>query len=295
MDISVSRLNNRLALQLPAELPLGLVFVVGRVESVVDASSDRTDDAGRFPLQLELGEADHRLRCMLTQRVAAEITIRPGDKVRAGGHLAFDPQHADYFLLVRDLELIEEAQVVLEEIDEPLPPEASSSLLEDLNQPTESVSLPHADMPDWVQKMAPPEMKAESASTEPTASQAPETQVEPVTRVEVDSGYEELASDGDDLARSEEDLLSTLSEAMDSGEDIELKPEMFAGLIEAREEVREAGVMGQPYEVPPTAAAQASQSIPQPQQADPLIVLLLITFVVVILTALVIVTVLLLR
>ena len=34
MDISVSRLNKRMALQLPAEFPLGLVFVVGEVKNL---------------------------------------------------------------------------------------------------------------------------------------------------------------------------------------------------------------------------------------------------------------------
>ena len=35
MDISVSQLNNRLALQLPPELPLGLVFVTGKVKDLL--------------------------------------------------------------------------------------------------------------------------------------------------------------------------------------------------------------------------------------------------------------------
>ena len=39
MDIPVSRLNKRMALQLPPELPLGLVFVVGNLITQADGGS----------------------------------------------------------------------------------------------------------------------------------------------------------------------------------------------------------------------------------------------------------------
>jgi hypothetical protein len=56
MDITVSRLNKRMALQLPAEFSLGLVFVVGTVRL---AGAGNGDERLR---EFQLTEGDHNLR-----------------------------------------------------------------------------------------------------------------------------------------------------------------------------------------------------------------------------------------
>ena len=57
MDISVSHLNRRMALQIPAEFPLGLVFVVGEVE--VDSTLVNEDglrvSSGRYFVSFQFG------------------------------------------------------------------------------------------------------------------------------------------------------------------------------------------------------------------------------------------------
>ena len=60
MDISVSRLNNRLALQLPTELPLGLVFVVGTVENItwINDGDEQTHITSSRRIELELKEEE---------------------------------------------------------------------------------------------------------------------------------------------------------------------------------------------------------------------------------------------
>ena len=89
MDISVSHLNNRLALQLPQELPLGLVFVMGKVQNVVQLP---VNDNGRnhqaFQVWFDLIEEGFQLRCALSQRASSEIVLSEGDEIRAGGHLS---------------------------------------------------------------------------------------------------------------------------------------------------------------------------------------------------------------
>ena len=89
MDISVSRLNGRLASKLPPELPLGLVFVIGKVVQ---------KDADGFVLS----EEAHQLNCQL----AEEMEVQVGNEVRASGHLMFDPEKLQYYLLARDVEVV---------------------------------------------------------------------------------------------------------------------------------------------------------------------------------------------
>ena len=101
MDISVSHLNNRLALQLPAQLPLGLVFVLGNIEKLVSGDNDGYP----YP-QFDLVEKEHRVRCLFSERVVLDVDLQEGNTIRAGGHLIFDPKQADYYLLVRDVETI---------------------------------------------------------------------------------------------------------------------------------------------------------------------------------------------
>jgi hypothetical protein len=198
-------------------------------------------------------------------------------------------------LLVRDLELIEEAEVVPEEIDEPLPQVPFASLLDDLAHQSEASSLPQAEMPDWVRKLAPPEIETELPGTEPDADIAPEGRGDTVPQAETHPDTMDMALDSDYSDGSDEDIISLLEQAMDSGEDVELEPEMFAKLTPAGQTVPKPEVTGQPYEVPPTAGPPAVQPRPHAQQADPLLILFMITFVVIVVTALVIVVIMLLR
>jgi len=214
MDISVSRLNERMALQLPAQFPLGLVFVVGTVESP-PMSVNGEDGAAFF-----LIEREHRLRCLLSARAAESITLVKGSEIRAGGHLAFDPTRADYFLFARDIELMphEAARV-----------SSLAAIIRDFNMRSEAAGLTPAELPDWVKRMAPPEIREELPDT---ISQPPEIVPEPLPpEIEVVQGPRagqlglghEVA-----IAGLSDELLDFLSEAMDSNEDVELTPELVA-------------------------------------------------------------------
>lgn len=170
MDISVRRLNHRLALQLPKELPLGLVFVMGVVGEVKDPVIIDGEGLvnGRVKhIEFELFEDDYVLRCMLTQSAENPTTVWEGEKVRVGGHLTFEPRCADYFLLTHDVEIIFE-----EEEMEPLFSEDSLALvheqkalaeaLEGVKRRSQAYSqLEPANLPIWVQKIAPFEVQEE--------------------------------------------------------------------------------------------------------------------------------------
>ena len=214
MDISVSRLNERMALQLPAQFPLGLVFVVGTVESPPN-SDNGEDGAGFF-----LIEKEHRLRCLLSTRAAESVKLEVGSEIRAGGHLAFDPTQADYFLFARDIELIplETARV-----------SSLAAIIRDFNMRSEAAGLVPAELPDWVKRLAPPEIHEDKPET---ASQPPET-VPDVTPPEMETIPEPRAGQlglGHEVAIAglSDELLDFLSEAMDSEEDVELTPELVA-------------------------------------------------------------------
>lgn len=216
MDVSVSRLNNRLALQLPPELPLGLVFVIGQVENLQQPILK----GEQLPTIFDLVETNHRLRCQLTLRSSSEVTLKPGDNVRAGGHLAFDRQRADYFLLARDIEVIEKAETAVP----PTPvattielPEADSSkkprtaltpILADIKKRSQATKIETAVLPDWVQRIAPPEVQTEMGTL---------------------SGNQESNKDKEPAPMSD-NLLQTLTKAMESKSDVELTPDMIRKL-----------------------------------------------------------------
>jgi len=303
MDISVRHLNNRLALQLPAELPLGLVFVVGTVENLspyLEPAEAPNADSSRA--DFELLEEGHRLRCRLSKRVALEIKLQEGDRIRVGGHLSFDTHRADYFLLARDVEMIEEVPNELYETELPLAQIASPSILEDIRRRSARADIPRADLPGWVQRIAPPEVQGEMSEAE--LDEAGER------RSEIDAAEAEVF-----VAKQEEPdeaTIAFIAEAMDQDEEIELKPEMVP---ELRADV--AGPMprlsGRPYDVPAPEAQegvefhevqeksragdQAQRHISQqrPPQADWMLILFIISFIVVVLTALAVVIILWLR
>jgi hypothetical protein len=213
MDIPVSRLNERMAVQVPAQLPLGLVFVVGKVEDLA-----LIDEEGH-PHEFYLLEADHHLRCRLTDRAAHEVGFKDGDLVRAGGHLAFEPQHADYFLLARDVEILEEFAPGRSTLSE---------IVAESKQQPHIAGLVAAELPTWVKQMAPPEIQEELLATAAMSEAASEMRArdswEALEDTESSMAYptEEPA-----LAGLSDDLIDFLSEAMDSPEDVEVTPQLI--------------------------------------------------------------------
>lgn len=192
MDISVSHLNNRLALQLPAQLPLGLVFVLGNIEKLVSG-----DNNGYPYPQFDLVEKEHRVRCLFSDRVALDVDLQEGNTIRAGGHLIFDPKKADYYLLVRDVEIINSlAQASVPSTDS----KADMGLmLEDVRKRAEAAKLVQEELPPWVKKIAPIEYRDD--------------------QVEANGDIVIQESNGNEIERKQ---LAELSAAMDSDEDVEL-------------------------------------------------------------------------
>jgi len=214
MDIPVSRLNERIALRLPAQFPLGLVFVVGNVEEL--GSSSNGGQASAF----FLSESDSRLRCKLSERASSEIQLKNGYRIRAGGHLEFDSRYADYYLLARDVELIPVEQ-----------PRVSSmaAIIADHSKRSEQAGLVPAELPEWVQRMAPREIGIIPDRSSVITAEA--VAVQPVVSVEgatkrpaglLGLGHEAA------IAGLSDELIEFLSEAMDSEDDIELTPELVA-------------------------------------------------------------------
>jgi len=244
MDVTVSHLNNRLALQLPTELPLGLVFVVGAVEELTQAKNGRSSQ-----VRFALAEQAYRVNCILSPRAANEVALREGMTIRAGGHLAFDPQWAGYYLLVRDVEIVQTpvAEEAVLPATEPMPEDrtAVAAILADIKRRSDAAHLAQADLPPWVQKIAPPEVQAEMLEEQPHVPEAPPPVSKPLsaTKPALDT-----------------DLLARLSAAMDSDEDVELTSDMlvdFAG----EGEVPSLPEAARPYDVPPP---QAETAVPRP-------------------------------
>lgn len=207
MDISVERLNNRLAMRLPAELPLGLVFVSGTLVELEPRSGSGDRSGVRFTLE----EAGYRLRCVLQDASRSTAELHRGALVRAGGHLAFDALEADYYLLARDVEIVGE-------ID--LPPEddimlelggmdsmTATPLLTELNRRAAVYGLSPAELPGWVAALAPAAVKAEmvtAGSGQSVAQAAEQTPDAPPLNAE---------------------LVAAISAALEQGEDVELTRE----------------------------------------------------------------------
>lgn len=214
MDVPVSHLNNRLAVQLPVELPLGLVFVVGRVEHLhqaLEVDNEKKEDRTWF----DLVEKKYSIRCELSDRAAEEVSLGEGSRVRAGGHLVFDTHRANYYLLARDIEAVSDStQAVSPEpesngVDHSLGRQALTPILADIKRRAESTHLEEANLPYWVQRLAPPEVKKEMALTDPSPVKTADSSPEPAI---------------------DDDLISALSEAMDSDQEVELTAEMLAKL-----------------------------------------------------------------
>lgn len=216
MDVSVSHLNNRLALQLPRELPLGLVFVTGTVSFSGTAVSTEIVAHGRYQhLHFDLIDDRHRIRCVLVVRVGLEHRLELGSRVRVGGHLRFDPQRADYYLLARDLEPLDEdvfGDVEEVEADQ----EEVAALLADIRKRTTQQKL-RTDLPEWIQALAPEPFQS---------TKKDEGQVDTSTSSHSGKVPEEAASDVDTGVRS------SISALLDQPGDVELTPDLISTLEE---------------------------------------------------------------
>jgi hypothetical protein len=206
MDISVSHLNNRLALHLPAQLPLGLVFVLGHIEKLVSG------DNGRYPyLQFDLVEKEHRVRCLFSDRMVQDVDLQEGHTIRAGGHLIFDPKKADYYLLVRDVEIIN--SLAQASVPSTVSKADMGLMLEDVRKRAEAAKLVQEDLPPWVKKLAPIEYRDD--------------------QVEANGDINIQESNGNETERKQ---LAELSAAMESDEDVELT----SSLLEVAKELNRA-------------------------------------------------------
>ena len=263
MDISVSRLNKRMALQLPAEFPLGLVFVVGKVRNLTTA-----DDKGGLPY-FYLAENDHMLRCHLSERALEDASLNEGDMIRAGGHLAFDILQADYFLLARDIEVLPEHRPSRTTL---------APILADIKKRSQAANLVPAELPDWVQQIAPLEFQtAESSLPEVqdtsdgvTLSGMQADELETLTEPTAETTIE--PSPPNDLT---DDLVKFLSEAMDSPDDVELTQDMVADLAPAikPERPKPEPEIDQPDPVQPVL-----ETTEQPETRIPWVVVFIILF-----------------
>lgn len=236
MDISVSRLNKRMALQLPAEFPLGLVFVVGKVRNLSGANGEGT------PQFFYIAEKEHILRCRLSERALEDVTIKEGDMIRAGGHLAFDTLQADYYLLARDVEVLPEQRPSRTML---------APILEDIQKRSQAARLAPAELPDWVQKIAPPELQIDD---EPPSE--PEDQKDETAEITSEPAVTESTEPADEPSETEalpegftDDLVEFLSEAMDSPEEVALTQDMVTELAPAVKKEKTSPRPTQPYDV----------------------------------------------
>jgi hypothetical protein len=243
MDISVSRLNERMALRVPSELPLGLVFIVGQIEEM------RPYPPNPQEVALQLVEGDHSLPCRLPRQVADEMQLAGRERVRAGGHLVFDTRQARYYLQARDIEVLPAMQPP---DAHSLPPETRRFLAE-IEQRDREVRLAPAELPSWVRQLAPPEIQAELGFVQPEPQRA----------------YEPAPTEAEaELPLIPQEILDFLSAAMDSDEDVELTPDVMGGLAPeagdgmSASSYESAGLRAPSAKAP--AAGVAGQPGPQP-------------------------------
>lgn len=215
MDISVRHLNNRMALQVPPELPLGLVFVVGWVRNLGPAETDAGDVPGH--VRFELVDGAHRLRCTLPRNVAEETLLQEGDRVRVSGQLAFDPHVVRYLLFARDLEILADRSV----------PSSTYDGLADVRRRAHEANLAPPDLPPWVRQLAPPEVQVELGLLDevpkPTEREMEEA---PDSWDQAPSGRQ---------SEMPEEMVAFLSALIDSEEETELTPEMIARYLPQKE------------------------------------------------------------
>lgn len=143
MEITVSHLIHRMALTVPDELPLGLVFVAGEV---ADLAPDPHHD---HYMQFYLIDGEHRLQCQIAATIVAETRVAPGDQVRLSGRLIFDDRVAHYSLIAGDLEVKSPPRRI---------PQGEPRAIASESVGAEFVG---SDLPPWVMELAPPEVQQE--------------------------------------------------------------------------------------------------------------------------------------
>lgn len=242
MDISVSRLNNRMALQVPGELPLGLVFIVGRVENL----GAPAEGVVRF----QLADAGYRLRCRLPIAVAEETLLKERDRVRASGHLTFDSHSAQYQLLARDIEVL---------AARPPDEDPAQAVATAVQRPDPTASLAPTELPPWVRKLAPPEVKEELGLEQGGEGTASPSETDVVERQQ---------AAGDRSRELPPEMVAFLSNAIDSDEEIELTPEMIAEYLPQMTRQREGEVMAAAAEEEPAHVAEdlAGAAVVEPDE-----------------------------
>jgi len=227
MDMPINQINTRLFAQLPADPGMGLLFAVGTVSQIVQASSGK-------PIQFTLRHHGYALRCKVAPSVESDFDLADGQEVRATGHLSFSAQSARFHLLVRDLELLS-LTTLPEKTTTPRHILASRErsatpdwlvAVQRRAQAAAPVQLTPADIPLWVQEMAPPEVASPQAQRVDVrwGKQRAETAIE-----------DEMPSDEAEMTAftgldSDEQLLKHLLEVLErsENEDVELTAEVLA-------------------------------------------------------------------
>ena len=227
MDMPINQINTRLFAQLPADPGLGLLFAVGTVSQIVQASSGK-------PIQFTLRHHGYALRCKVAPSVESAFDLADGQEVRATGHLSFSAQSARFHLLVRDLELLS-LTTLPEKTTTPRHILASRKrsatpdwlvAVQRRAQAAAPVQLAPADIPLWVQEMAPPEVASPQVQRVDVrwGKQRAETAIE-----------DEMSSDEAGMTAftrldSDEQLLKHLLEVLErsENEDVELTAEVLA-------------------------------------------------------------------
>jgi hypothetical protein len=92
-------------------------------------------------------------------------------------------------------------------------------ILDDVRKRAAAASLAPADLPPWVKEIAPPEIRAELGLLPPDAGEAAPTDAET-----------EGEGEAKETAGISPELITFLSKAMDSEEEVELTPEVIATL-----------------------------------------------------------------
>lgn len=266
MDISVAHLNNRLALQLPTQLPLGLVFVQGTVRNLTRPEVPLVRGRTTFPLWFNLIEGGYSIRCFLSARAVEETLLQDGDRIRAGGHLIFDVQQAHYQLLARDVEIVaDELATGLMDQDNRAVPSALVKYLADVKKRADAAQmmqktdaaeesrLVREELPGWVKRLAPPEVQAEKGKV----------------------GGESIKTTEQRDSALDNEVLRFLSAAMEGVHDVELTPDLLGEVaaeratevvtnLDEKGDEKETAVSltnpAQPPTTPPAPISPSSQS-----------------------------------
>lgn len=235
MDMPISHINTRLFSRLPSDLGMGLLFATGKVSQVVLASGGR-------PIQFTLRDSGYALCCKIAPSVEPDFILTEGQRVRATGHMSFSSQSARYHLVIREVELLKDAELKPPSADlrppneiltATYPPDGRQSVL------TAPVQLALAEIPDWVYALAPPEIR----STGPTwGTERAEVAIQERWDESTTNDYRSASLK---KLKENEQLMTFLLEALDRSEheDVELTAEVMA---------RYQGVM--PGETPPPVA-----------------------------------------